>query len=231
MKKKVLIALGVVAVIIVAIVGYFVTKDLGQEKILIEEINEIAQKDIVNEDVNTEIKTKGDYAVVERKIKEYLSEFGQKAKTIQTMLEDENIAKVLSADNYKEDGPEFTKTKEYISTTKTNFNENMDRLIEMCKEDVIMENIKQENLDEYYVNLYETLMFDEEVKKDLQDTGATLQESSDSINELLNIQTEIIDLLANNADTWSINSNNQIEFTSQSMLNQYNALVQRLSSL
>lgn len=231
MNKKILgIIAAVLVVIVIAVAGYFLTQGMRQEKLLIEEVNKISSMDITKEDVNLPIKTTGDYAVVEKAIKSYLSEFGADAKEVTTILSDEKIGKVLSADNYKEDGPEFAKTKEFISTTKTNFNEKMGRLVSMCKEETILENIKKENLDSKYEELYKNLMFDDKVKKDLQDAGKELEASSTTVNNMLDTQLEIINLLANNPTTWKINSSNQIEFSSVSMLSQYNTLVRKLSN-
>lgn len=230
MNKKLLGSIAtVVVVVVIAVAGYFFTQGTRQEKLLIEEVNTISKMDITKQDVNLPIKTTGDYAVVERAIKSYLSEFGEKAKSVSTILSDEKIAKLLSADNYKEDGPEFKATKEFIATTRTNFNENMDRLVSMCKEETIVENIKKENLSSKYEELYKTLMFDDKVKKDLVEAGDQLSESSELVNSMLNTQEEIINFLANNASAWSINSRNQVEFKDAGLLSQYNTLVRKLS--
>ena len=230
MNKKVIGAIvAVVIVILIAVAGYFFTQGMRQEKLLAEEVNKISRMDITKEDVNLPIKTTGDYAIVEKAIKSYLSEFGQKAKSVTTMLSDEKLGKVLSADNYKEDGPEFKSTKEFISTTKTKFNEEMERLVSMCKEETILEHIKKENLSEKYETLYKNLMFDDTVKKELVEAGEQLSESSEVVNTMLDTQEEIINLLANNPSAWTINSRNQVEFKDSNLLNQYNTLVRKLS--
>lgn len=232
MNKKILSAVvAVIAIIIIAVAGYFLTGDMRQEKKLIEEVNAVSRMNIMEEDVNLPIKTTGKYAVIEKAIKGYLSEFSTNAKEVTTMLNDQNIAKVLSADNYKEDGPEFTKTKEYISTTKTNFNEKMNRLVDMCKEETILENIKKENLGSKYEELYQKLMFDDKVKKELEEAGEQLSKAGKLVNDMFDIQEKVITLLAENPTTWKINASNQIEFNSQSMLTQYNQLARQLSNL
>lgn len=228
MNKKILSAVvAVIAIIIIAVAGYFLTGDMRQEKKLIEEVNAVSRMNIMEEDVNLPIKTTGKYAVIEKAIKGYLSEFSTNAKEVTTMLNDQNIAKVLSADNYKEDGPEFTKTKEYISTTKTNFNEKMNRLVDMCKEETILENIKKENLGSKYEELYQKLMFDDKVKKELEEAGEQLSKAGKLVNDMFDIQEKVITLLAENPTTWKINASNQIEFNSQSMLTQYNQLARQ----
>ena len=230
MKKKMLIILIVVIVVVLVAVAGFVYYEKQQENILIEEVNRLSSLDITEDEIDMNIKSSGNYGVVERKIKEYLNQYAVYSKEITSIMEDEQLSKVLTAQNYTEDGPEFTETKEYLASTKQNFSEKMQELIEMTSEESIMKYVEEENLSERYVNLYRNLMFDDEILKDLQEAETTLEEVSKKINELIGIEEEIIELLVNNKDKWVVEGD-QIQFTSRTVLEEYNELVEKLSSL
>ena len=181
MNKKVVIAIVAVIVVVLVVFGFFASRDIMQVKKLTEEVQALTNMDITKDDFNTEIKTTGDYATVEKSIKTYLNDFSVELKKVLAILQDDKFVKILTVDNYKEDGPDFEKTKEYISTTKTNFNESMDIVKEKCSKEAIMEQIKKENLDQKYVDLYEKLMLDEKIEKDLAKQQEELQADRKSV--------------------------------------------------
>ena len=125
MKKKIFIGIGVVLVLIVITIGYFVVTDLNQESKLENELIEIS--DMVNEDnvdidavyerLNSTVTT-GDYKVVEIAFKTYLKDNFDNTLKIAEILEDEKLVNILTPENYLNDGKDFIKTKEYIAKKK-----------------------------------------------------------------------------------------------------------------
>ena len=61
--------------------------------------------------IDMEIKTKGSYAVVEQTLKEYLNETLETSKKAPEIIKTEDIEKLMSFENIKNDGPEFTQNK------------------------------------------------------------------------------------------------------------------------
>ena len=124
MKKKVLIIIVILAIIILGLIAYFVVSDFMQEDKLKAELNELSQLsnaenidiDKINQKLDT-IVTKDDYAIVERAFKDYLSDSFENSLEIASILNDERITESLTPENYKNDGPEFTSTKEYLTKT------------------------------------------------------------------------------------------------------------------
>ena len=152
MKKNIAIIIIVVAIILASIIGgiaYFVISDLKQEEQLKTELAEISELvntenidfDQVNKKLNTII-TKNDYAVVEQACKEYLSDNFNNIMEIAKILNDENITNSLTASNYKEDGPDFIKTKEYLSETKQKLEECKNKYYDLLTEEKAMSYIK-----------------------------------------------------------------------------------------
>ena len=76
-NKRVVIAIIVMIILIVGIIGgaYFFSGFTNkQTKLLTDETNKILQADITTENIDLDIKTSKNYAVVEKAIKEYVSE-------------------------------------------------------------------------------------------------------------------------------------------------------------
>lgn len=76
-NKKVIVAIVIVVILIVGIVcGTFIFGNFNKEqtKLLTEESNKILQSDISKDNIDFDIKTQKNYAIVEKSIKEYVSE-------------------------------------------------------------------------------------------------------------------------------------------------------------
>ena len=210
MKNKITIIGIIIIFAIVGVIGYFAMTDLMQGVTLRKEVNTISKLDVTKDDIDMTIKTKGDYAVVEKTIKEYMNTYGTNCKQLKNILDDETIAKILTAENYKNDGKEFVASKEYIAKTKSEFNERINTLIEMSTEEKMMKAIEEKQLESSYVDLYKELMLGDEIKVDLQEIVQTLEEASKNINNILETQEKVIELLVNNKEKWNINNNNEI---------------------
>lgn len=227
MKNKIGIIIAVVVLIIVGIIGGFASADLAQAATLRKEIAVIAESDITKDEIDMGIKTKGDYAVVEQTIKEYMNTYSITCKEIMKMLEDEQMAEILSAENYKNDGPNFVKSKEYIETTRKNFDEKITLLIDMTSEETMKCAIEDKGLDENFKELYNELMLGEELKVDLQETKQSLEETSATINNILNVQEKVINMLIENKGKWEIDDD-QIVFSTQTLVDKYNEFISSL---
>lgn len=229
-NKKMLIIVAVVLalVLITGIIAMIATKDLVQAAKLRKEVSKISNIDITEDEIDMKIKTKGNYGVIEDTIKNYMNDYSTYCKEVSKVLDNEEITKILTPDNYKNDRPDFTDSKNLISSTKAIFNENMEFLISLTNEDAIMERIENKNLDESFIELYRELMLDEEVIKELEETTKSLQEASDSINKLFEVQEKVINLLVENKGRWIINENNEIQFETQKLVDRYNGYLSEL---
>lgn len=121
MKKIVKWIILIIIVLIVIGIGILLVKDLKQEDTLREEIlafdNLTREENIDLEKIDEKIrkiKTTGDYGVVEKAVKEQWSDIINTSIDLTNILNDEKIEKVLTAENYKEDGPDFIETKKYL---------------------------------------------------------------------------------------------------------------------
>lgn len=227
-KKHIIIGVVSVVVVLGAILTYMLITDLKQEDILREEVSTLANKNITKDRYNSSIKTRGDYAVVEKAIKGYLDEYSVTFQKVLDIMEDKELINMLSAENYKSDGPDFTKSKKYLSDTKTSLNKALDRLTVMTSSSEIMKNIEDKKLDVYYTDLYKELMLNGIAENDFTDAKADLEKASQNVNNLLNTEEEVINLLVENKGKWKI-QDDKIVFDQVDTLNKYNELIKKVA--
>ena len=230
MKKKILIIVAIIIVAILAIMGYFIFSDLKQEENLKTELSEISDltnaetidTDAINERLDR-IVTTGDYAVVEEAFKTYLRENFDNSIQIAKILNDERITNLLTVENYKEDGKEFTESKNYIVTTRNELESCKAKYAEFLTEEKAMSYINDKGLDSYYTDLYK-----QEFVGDIESSNDGVVESSiDEIIAILNTSEKILNLLSENQNDWEIEGEN-IVFSNDSLSNEYDELINSL---
>ena len=124
--KKAIIGV-IIAIVLVAVVGIgiLVVKDLKQEDTLRQEMLEFENLtraenidfDKIDQKIR-EIKTTGDYGVLEKAMKDYLADVVNATVSIADVLNDERIVNALTPENYVEDGPDFVQTKQFLEEAK-----------------------------------------------------------------------------------------------------------------
>ncbi len=98
-KSIIIIAIAVVIIIaVVAVVGSFINENV-QKQLISKEIDKINN----TSEVDTDIKSKGKYADVEKVLKDYVLEYQSVANEIKDQYQNEKFTTILSADNYKND--------------------------------------------------------------------------------------------------------------------------------
>lgn len=228
-NQKKIIAIVVVVVLLVVIGVGIVGYDVSQKTIVAQEVDRLVKNsDLTTEtiDVN-DIKSSGEYAKVEKAIKTYLNDYAVEVQKLIAISKDEKMTKLLSIDNYKEDGPEFKETLAYIEETTKQLDEASEKAIKLMEKDEMFNYIENYDLSNKYKELYKTLMLDEETEKDLKKAQTELQDSVDKLKNNLQTATEILNLLKDNKSSWQI-QNNLVMFNNQTLLKQYNEYTRKL---
>lgn len=227
MKKKIIIAIIVIVIAVIGVLGYMVISDLGQEEKLNQEFSEIADlsnaENINIDELNKRLDrtvTTGDYAKVEVALKSYLKDTLKISEGIMNVLNDERITNLLTLDNYKNDGTEFTESKKFIEDTRGQLEDDKNKLSELLTKEKAMSYIENEKLDSYYVDIYEKEFAEEIATID----DESLEKSLDEIIEILNISEKVLNLLSENPNSWTLTDEN-IVFSNESLANQYDALI------
>ncbi len=237
MKKglKIGIIAGVIILIIAIAGGYFFINDRVQKAKIMEEFSQIEEltksgefdMDALNEKTGT-IVSSGKYANVEKAAKTYASELFNTAYEIRMVLGDEKLAQLLTADNYEQDGPEFTETKKYLSETKQKLEDGKTKMLSYLEEGKINSYIEAETKDAYSTELYKQLL-----KEDIEISDKEKQEletSIEKVQSMLNIEEEVIDFLIENKNQWKVQGG-QILFNSNSLVTTYNGFLTKLRIL
>lgn len=230
--KKVLIIIGIILALFIAVIAVLMVKDFNQEKKLRQELNEIDSMinfedfdyDAVNERLGKTI-SNGDYLVVEKAAKKYLKDTIDITLTIVNILNDEKLVNILTAENYKNDGPNFINSKLYIKNTKEELENNKIKILNQMNNETVLSYVENKNLDSYYIDFYKSLSFssEAEINKNKQE----MEDSIDSVIDMLNVYDEIIDFLIENKNEWTIDGE-YIVFSTEQLGNQYDELLLKL---
>lgn len=228
MKKKNVIILISAVFIIITLIAIFVVKDLRQEKTLRDEIasiQELAGSEQMDMDAVYEklghIVTTGDYAKVEKAVKNYMADNFNNAITIAEALNDEVLTNALTAENYTSDGPDFVKTKLLLNDLKerlTNAKEEMKRLSE---DETVMSYLKDKE-DSYYVDLYKEIIGEEESASE-----DAIEQSIDEVLDMVAVEQSVIDFLSESKGQWTV-QDGIIAFSDEVLNVQYNQLLLEL---
>lgn len=227
-NKNVVIAIIVVAVIaVIALVMVFGTRVANKVK-LNQELAGILKGEIkVN---NTEPKTSGNFGKVEQSVKEYFKEYTELQEQITARIEDERIQKMLTAENYEQDGPEFVESKKYIEEQQQELNNEIERLKNLTSEEGIMTKIEDKKVSEYYKKMYKDYFFGgQDLSKDFEEVCKELDLSKQIMDTLYGNEIKILDFLTENKDHWKM-QNSRIVFDSASILAQYNSFRTQLNA-
>lgn len=226
MKKNVIVIVSIVAVLVLAIGGYFVFNVLQTAK-LQKEINSIVSTDITKNDVDTKVKTTSSYGKVEKTIKNYLHEYHVNIKTTLDSLQDKKLESILTYSNFEKDGPMFTESLAYLEKKTEEFENNFKELEKFTNREDILKRIDSEKVSSRYKKLYEKLMLNEVSDADLKKVDTQMKNAKTKLDKLIAAETEILTFLKDNKDNWSL-KNNKIMFNSTALLVKYNSLNQKI---
>lgn len=228
MKKKILIFAGVGILLFAAVIAIFSMRDLQEEEKLKKEVSVLSELDLLTDSVDMTIKTKREYGIVEKTIKEYMTEYSNLLKDTMKMIEDEMYTNVLSLDNLEKNGPAFVEEKKLVKEIQEKTNTKLGQALDMSTERALMKRIEEKKLDSYYNDLYRDLTFGDTMQKDLEEIRTSIAETKSTINKECDITLQILDLLSEHPDVWYI-EDEDIYITDNAVLRQYNSLIQKLS--
>ena len=237
MKKRTKIILSVIAVLVIvciAVIAFMVTSDLKQEKKLNEELNSLYSLldsypydyDSLDKQFAT-IVTTNDYAKVEKAVKDYSRDFIGYMKQLENLLNNETIVSALKIENIKEDGPDFTKTKQELNEAKTSLETISTKFSNFLTEEVAMSYIKDMELDEHYTNLYKKYVLGSSLAE-MEASKDGVLGSLDTIKNLIETEEEAANFLAENKASWKV-ENDQLLFYSTSLSKQYNDIIAKIN--
>lgn len=238
MNKSFKIFLNIVIIAAVGLVAFLVIRNFMTDGKVQREIKEIYDL-IYNSDEETydleTIYTKLDdvvsndgYAIVEIVAKDYLSDVFDKILELEDIINDERMNNVLTVTNYKEDGPNFTDTINYLDETKQKVLNLKASMLGDLEVNTIMSYIINEDLEESYIDLYGTLEFAKE--SNINKNKENIESAVDSFVSQIEGMESVIDFLIENKNEWEINDD-MIVFDDTSLSNEYNDMISSIRQL
>ena len=236
MKKKTKIIISIIAILIIACIvaiTLMLTSDLKQEEKLGKELDSLytllnnypLDYESLDKQLSTIITT-DDYAKVEKAVKDYTGDFVNYMKQLDTILNNQTIMNALNAENIKEDGPDFIKTKETLSESKNSLDTILTNFSNYLTEEVALSYIKDIELDEYYTDLYKQYTLGDNLSE-MESARDEIVKNLNDVKTLVENEEEAINFLAANKGSWEI-ENDQLAFYSESLNNQYNDIISKI---
>jgi len=225
-KKNKLLAGIIIAVLAVGLVilGFLFGPELYQKSIFLDEMESLSKINILEEEIDMEIKSSGEYGKVEEAAKEYFSELAIHFREISTILSEESLNTFISQDILGKDAPNFENTLKNISDIKEKFNTNISRISEMMTEEEIMAKIEKKEVSEEYKEIYRKIMIDDkEIMNQLETVKQEIEVSKINFNEILDYYDQLYRLLAENPGKWNYGDEG-LEITDDTLLNRYQEL-------
>ncbi len=209
------------------LLGFLFLRDATSENRLRKEVESLSKLDITKDRYNTKIKSSGKYKVVEEAIKEYLDDYAVGLQEVSKVLSDSTLTKVLSYDNYASDGPEFTKSREYLNTTKEKFDKTIDELISKSDKETITNFIYDKTDDPELIKLYQELMLDDSILEELNSNKELLINTKVKVQNIIDTSLEVLNFLNTYSDSW-VAEEGEIKFQNKELYNYYTNLINKV---
>ncbi|MBQ2639763.1 MAG: hypothetical protein IJF92_03270 [Bacilli bacterium] len=223
-NKKMMVILISLIFTIFLLTGYFIVSSVVELKTFNGEINKLEKFDITK-DNKMVIKTHGNYKKVEKSIKSYLYNCSKDYKSITNITNNKEFKKVLSAENYKKDGPEFNNSIQLINKLEKEYENNSKKLSACHSNKKLKDNIK--NINKKDLSLYNEAMYNSDIITNLDKSLKKANKSKEHTKQVLDNTLEVINLLKSNKDKWEIKKN-KIVFNDYKVYEKYNELIKRV---
>lgn len=178
----------------------------------------IAMRDHIleTEEVNMDITSKGEYAKIEKVMKEYYQEY----LTYYDQVNENNyiaIYNMLTPEFLAYKKEDLEKLLKGLSSYQETFNQGIDGMITLLDEDLIEHKFIDANIDYYYLDFYKELM----ILESDQDILATWREYKQENDEKMPYIKSMIEILAYNLEEWYI-EDETLYINDNTLLEEYN---------
>lgn len=230
-NKRVIISISIVLFLIIGIVvGTYMFSGFSKEqtKLLTDETNKILQSDIATENIDLNIKTNKNYAVVEKAVKEYVSELKNIYVEMVELNTGINPNNIFTAQNMS--NKDLSEIDDIIKDYKDKSQNAIEDLEELLTEEKIAENINKRefsNRKDYYIDLYNTIMTSDSMKEQYNAIEEKIKDEKSKLTDKINQINKIAEFLKKNSDAWEIKED-KIQFTNLNRMTEYYSLLNKL---
>lgn len=227
--NKIILTILLILVILVIAIGIVFGGRIINKAKLDRELENLVNKDITSEDLsNTTLVTSGDFAVVEKTVKEYFKEYSDLRKQFMDKVNDEKLEEILKTENYNEDGPEFTESINYLNTSKQEFNNISEELLDLLSKENIVSRIENESISDYYKELYKGYFLEgDSLSSTFQEEYQDIKDVQSIMNNLYDNEIKILNFLTENEENWEV-LDDKLTFNDSALSEEYNNMKENL---
>ena len=225
--NKIILTILLILVILVIAIGIVFGGRIINKVKLDRELGNLADKETSSES-NITLVTSGEFGVVEQKIKEYYDEYLDLRNQFMDKVNDEKLEDILQTENYNTDGPEFTESVNYLNTSKEEFNNIADKLLDLLSKENILSRIKNESISEYYKDLYKGYFIEgDKLASTFQESYQDIKDVQSLMNNLYDNEIKILNFLTENAEHWEV-LDDKLTFNDSALSDEYNNMKENL---
>lgn len=221
-RTKIAIVIVAILIILLIVISYFYNKyNKEQVTLLISETNKILDSDITKDNIDLKIKTKKDYAKIEKSVKEYTSKLKNIYTEMEQMVSGINPNIIFSVENVK--NKKMDEVNNIIDEYKKKSQNLIEEYEELIKEENILKNLENEKFSirkKYYTNLYKEIMLGETMKNQYISLEDDIKNEKGNLYDKLNKIEKMKKLLEEHQDSWTI-KDDKIQFTSINRMVEY----------
>lgn len=204
----------------------FLLGDVTFSNILKNEVSALAELDFTKDNFDTEVKSKGSYAVVEEAIKEYLDNYSVDVQHIVGANYDKTLNDLVLVENIVTDGPLFEDSFAYIKSYRENFNDDVDELLSSSTSEDFINYINKYTNDSEDILLYKELIEENNFINEIEETKKVLELKRIDINSHFDAIVGVLEFLSLNKDYYYI-ENDEIKFTTVELYAEYVRLMNK----
>ena len=220
-KKRVALVSSILLIIIVALILFLYRK--GMENRIIDEQNKINEQETY--EVDMKIKSSGELKLVEEAMKKYYQDYLTYKKSVNESRAD-FLANTLTPSFLNSNRKKLSDVKKEFSKKKKEFEENIDKMIEMLSEKKILSYLDKKKVSSYNYKFYKKIMINDDDKKIVKELEEFKSDNEEKHKALL----ELIDLLIKKSSQWYVQNDN-LYIDNKDTLNKYNELRVRIFNL
>ena len=225
--NKVILTILLILVILVIAIGIVFGGRIINKVKLDRELGNLADKE-TSSDSNITLVTSGEFGVVEQKIKEYYDEYLDLRNQFMDKVNDEKLEDILQTENYNTDGPEFTESVNYLNTSKEEFNNIAENLLDLLSKENIISRIENESISDYYKDLYKGYFIEgDKLVSSFEETYQDVKDVQSLMNNLYNNEIKILNFLTENAEHWEV-LDDKLTFNDDALSEEYNNMKENL---
>lgn len=204
----------------------FLLGDVTYSNILKKEVSSLAELDFTKDNFDTKVKSKGDYGVVEKAIKEYLDSYAVDVQHIVGANYDKTLNELVLVDNIATDGPLFEKSFAYINSYREDFNNDVDELLNGYTSDDFISYINNYTDNSEDISSYKELVDENKFIDEIEETKRLLELKRIDINSHFDAIVGVLEFLSINKDNYYI-ENDEIKFTTVELYAEYVRLMDK----